>query len=69
MVNNGDEIAHFFDGTGIAHITEKSTEEGQVVCLDGVFQMTVEVGDSAVHTEGGQVLFWKMGRQRWPARS
>src|SRR5581483_3436944 len=60
---NGDAVAYTFNGTGIAYITEKSADEGQVdVYLDGVLQQTVNPGaDSSLHNLGGQVLFAKTG--------
>ena len=40
---NGDSMSYTFTGTGIAYITEKNTDEGNVdVYMDGVLQQTVD---------------------------
>jgi hypothetical protein len=60
--NNGDTASYIFNGTGVAYVTERSVDEGQVdVYLDGMFQQTVDAGSPNLHNQGGQVLFSKTG--------
>jgi hypothetical protein len=61
-MNNGDTASYIFNGTGIAYVTERSVDEGQIdVYLDSVFQQTVDAGSPNLHNQGGQVLYSKTG--------
>jgi hypothetical protein len=56
--NDGDAVSFSFRGTGVAFVTEKSLDEGQVdVLLDGQLVQTVDAFAANVHNQSGQVLF------------
>jgi hypothetical protein len=61
--NNGDTAAYIFNGTGVAYVTERSADEGQVdIYLDSVFQQTVDAGPGAPQPGRTGVV-----QQDWPA--